>query len=49
MRGRTYEVIGFANLSGGYELRGTGRFKGTLVPKDITPAFPDGRQPVCLF
>jgi len=49
VQGRTYEVIGFANLSGGYELRGTGRFKGTLAPKDITPAFPDGRQPVCLF
>ena len=49
VQGRTYEVIGFANLSGGYELRGTGRFKGTLAPKDITPAFPDGRQPICLF
>ena len=49
VQGRTYEVIGFANASGGYELRGTGRFKGTLAPKDITPAFPDERQPVCLF
>ena len=49
VQGRTYEVIGFANLSGGYELRGTGRFKGTLAPKDITPIFSDGRQPVCLF
>ena len=49
VQGRTYEVIGFANVSGGYELRGAGQFKGTLAPKDITPAFPDGLQPVCLF
>ena len=49
VKGRTYEVIGFANVSGGYELRGAGLFKGTLAPKDITPIFPDGRQPVCLF
>lgn len=49
VRGRKYEVIGFANVSGGYELRGAGLFKGTLAPKDITPIFPDGRQPVCLF
>ena len=32
-----------------YELRGSGLFKGTLAPKDITTAFPDGRQPVCVF
>ena len=49
VRGRTYEVIGFPNASGGYELRGAGLFKGTLAPKDITPIFPDGRQPVSLF
>ena len=49
VRGRTYEVIGFPNASGGYELRGTELFKGTLAPKDITPIFPDRRQPVCLF
>ena len=49
VRGREYEVIGFANVSGGYELRGAGLFKGTLAPKDITPIFSDGRQPVCLF
>ena len=49
VQGQTYEVIGFANLSGGYELRGSGLFKGTLAPKDITTAFPDGRQPVCVF
>ena len=49
VRRREYEVIGFANVSGGYELRGAGLFKGTLAPKDITPIFPDGRQPVCLF
>ena len=49
VRGREYEVIGFANASGGYELRSAGLFKGTLAPKDITPIFPDGRQPVSLF
>ena len=49
VRGREYEVIGFANVSGSYELRGAGLFKGTLAPKDITPIFSDGRQPVCLF
>ena len=49
VQGQTYEVIGFANLSGGYELRGSGLFKGTLAPKDITTAFPDGRKPVCVF
>ena len=49
VQGRTYEVIGFANASGGYELRGAGSFKGTLAPKDVTPAFPDGRHPVCIF
>ena len=49
VQGQTYEVIGFANVSGGYELRGAGLFKGTLAPKDITPIFSDGRQPVCLF
>ena len=49
VQGRTYKVIGFANASGGYELRGAGPFKGTLAPKDITPVFPDGRHPVCVF
>ena len=49
VRGRKYEVIGFANVSGGYELRCAGLFKGTLAPKDITPIFSDGRQPVYLF
>ena len=49
VRRREYEVIGFANASGGYKLKGAGLFKGTLAPKDITPIFSDGRQPVCLF
>ena len=49
VRGQTYEVIGFPNISGGYELRGAKLFKGTLAPKDITTAFPDGRQPVFVF
>ena len=49
VRERRYEAIGFANSSGGYELRDNHLFKGTIVPKDITPRFEDKAQPVCLF
>ena len=49
VRGRRYEAIGFANSSGGYELRDNNTFKGTIAPKDITPIFEDMEQPVCLF
>ena len=49
VRGRRYEAIGFANSSGGYELRDNKIFKGTIAPKDITPIFEDRAQPVCLF
>ena len=49
VRGRRYEAIGFANSSGGYELRDNHLFKGTVAPKDITPIFEDKEQPVCLF
>lgn len=49
VRGRRHEAIGFANSSGGYELRDDKTFKGTIVPKDITPIFEDKAQPVCLF
>ena len=49
VRGRRYQAIGFANLSGGYELRDNKTFKGTIAPKDITPIFEDMEQPVCLF
>ena len=49
VRGRRYEAIGFANSSGGYELRDNNTFKGTIAPKDITPIFEDMKQPVCLF
>lgn len=49
VRGRRYEAIGFANFSGGYELRDNNTFKGTIAPKDITPIFEDRAQPVCLF
>ena len=49
VRGRRYEAIGFANLSGGYELRDDKTFKGTIAPKDITPIFENKAQPVCLF
>ena len=49
VRERRYEAIGFANSSGGYELRDNHLFKGTVAPKDITPIFEDMEQPVCLF
>lgn len=49
VRGRRHEAIGFANLSGGYELRDNNTFKGTIAPKGITPIFEDMEQPVCLF
>ena len=49
IRGRRYEAIGFANSSGGYELRDNNTFKGTIAPKNITPIFEDKAQPVCLF
>jgi len=49
VRGRRYEAIGFANSSGGYELRDNNTFKGTIAPKDITPIFEDMEQPVYLF
>ena len=47
--GRHYQAIGFANQSGGYELRDNGMFKGTIAPKDITPIFTDRANPVCIF
>ena len=49
VRGRRYQAIGFANLSAGYELRDDKTFKGTIAPKDITPIFTDGTEPVCIF
>ena len=57
VRGLHYQAIGFANQSGGYELRDSGSFKGTIAPKDITPIFMDRSrnkvtdkiQPVCVF
>ena len=49
VRGRHYQAIGFANLSGGYELRDNKTFKGTIAPKDITPIFTDRAEPVCIF
>ena len=45
VRGRRYEAIGFANLSGGYELRDDKTFKGTIAPKDITPIFENKAHP----
>ena len=53
VRGRRYKAIGFANSSGGYELRDNHSFKGTIAPKDITPIFTDKIinqiQPTCVF
>ena len=49
VRGRRYQAISFANLSGGYELRDDKTFKGTIAPKDITPIFTDRAEPVCIF
>lgn len=49
VRGRRYQAIGFANLSGGYELRDDKTFKGMIAPKDITPIFTDRTEPVCIF
>ena len=49
IRGFHYQAIGFANQSGGYELRDNGTFKGTIAPKDITPIFTDRVEPVCIF
>ena len=53
VRGQRYQAIGFANSSGGYELRDNHSFKGTIAPKDITPIFTDKitnqMQPTCVF
>ena len=49
VKGRCYQTIGFSNPSGGYELRDSGSFKGTIAPKDITPIFADRAEPVCIF
>ena len=49
VRGQHYQAIGFANQSGGYELRDNGIFKGTIAPKDITTIFTDRVEPVCIF
>ena len=49
VRDRRYQTIGFANQSGGYELRDNQSFKGTVAPKDITPIFTDRAEPVCIF
>ena len=57
VRGRRYQAIGFANQSGGYELRDNGTFKGAIAPKDITLIVTDKQTehaidkplPVCVF
>ena len=57
VRGRRYQAIGFANQSGGYELRDNGTFKGAIASKDITLIVTDKQTehaidkplPVCVF
>ena len=53
VKGQRYQAIGFANQSGGYELRDDNTFKGTIAPKDITPIctdkITDKMQPICVF
>ena len=49
VRGRRHEAVGFANSSGGYELRDDKTFKGTIAPKEITLIFMDRAEPVCIF
>jgi hypothetical protein len=46
MNNRKYLAIGFANRSGGYELRNTW-FKGSSSPKDVT-TIHNGRSSVCI-
>ena len=41
--GKTYFVVGFPNISGGYELRNR-YFKGCIAPKDITHIRQQGEQ-----
>ena len=41
--GKSYFVVGFPNISGGYELRNR-YFKGCLAPKDITHIRQQGAQ-----
>ena len=49
VRGRGYQAIGFANQSGGYELRDDNVFKGRIASKDITSIFTDRAELVCIF
>ncbi len=36
IKGRSYSAIAFPNRAGGYELRNSKTFKGTIAPKDIS-------------
>jgi len=48
--GREYSAIGFANRTGGYELRDDKTFKGTIAPKDISViAGQANNAPLCIF
>lgn len=54
VRGRMYSALGFPNNSGGYELRDSRAFKGTIAPKDITLIMPISNtrntlEPLCVF
>ena len=47
---REYSAIGFANRTGGYELRDDKTFKGTIAPKDISViAGQANNAPLCIF
>lgn len=50
--GRRFLALAFANDQGGYEMRSTGKFKGSLPPKTITylhPEMLDASRTVTLF
>ena len=48
--GRKYSAIGFANRTGGYELRDDKTFKGTIAPKDISVIAGEMHNaPHCIF
>jgi len=48
--GREYSAIGFANRTGGYELRDDKTFKGTIAPKDISVVAGEANNAsLCIF
>ena len=47
--GRECAAIGFPNRSGGYELRDSRNFKGSIAPKDISLINGESEETPCLF